>query len=92
MARRRARIPAKPSGNRASTPEALLLSIADVAKRVGRSSKTISRLIGSGHLRAFRLAGKGAWMIRWSDVEGLLIPSQPQYWSEGIDEHITKNG
>jgi len=54
-----------------------LLTIADVCEQLHVTRKTVTRLIGSGQLKAFKLgAGGRVWRIRERDLDQFIRGQQ----------------
>lgn len=54
-----------------------LLTLRDVALRLGVTKETVRRWAVSGRIPAFKIHEKGHWNFRASDIDTLLSGGQP---------------
>ena len=66
----------------------LTLTTKQVAVRLITSTKTVHRLVSSGKLSAFQIAGRGPLRFRPTDVDRLLVPIQNQDNAEDLSSFI----
>ena len=66
-----------------------IITTRQVAARLASSMKTVRRLVDSGTLRAYRIAGRGPLRFHAADVERLLIPAQKPDLGDDLDAFIT---
>jgi excisionase family DNA binding protein len=65
-----------------------LLTVDEVARRLGVTAETVRRWLRSGELRGVRFARKAGWRIRESDLQAYLaahanVPPVPQAGEPG---------
>ena len=59
-----------------------LLTVQDAAKLLRKSRTTMFRLVESGQVQAFQVAGKGRLLFRREDLFALLTPVSPASLTE----------
>ena len=63
-----------------------IITVKEAARILAVSSMTVHRLIRSGALPAWRVAGTGPIRINSEDVEALRVPVSPNDIKEGTNE------
>lgn len=66
--------------NRIIEEESPMMSVGEVARRIGVSAKTVKRMVDDGRLKATNIGrkkGRPVYRIRQIELEALIRPGQP---------------